>query len=118
MSVKNNILRGKYKNHVPYTTEAVPVDEDRMTVTQAREHKANQAVLARKQRDLYREEECRLVELFREDLEKENGLHKHPQAHRVWDWTWGRAHSGGLEEVARDYAELANLVLAFNGIEP
>lgn len=55
MDVRENLANGKYENKVPYEYTRVPVDEDRMTVKQAREHEANEREKQRKQKTLHRE---------------------------------------------------------------
>lgn len=115
MGVFDNIANGKYENAVPFGIECVPVDEERMTVREAREHKEAQKQARRDQRRRHHEEDARLRNLFREDLEAEAGLVGHPKAEKLFDVAWEHGHSNGYHDVACvyfDYAELLDPVSA------
>lgn len=110
MTVQENIRAGKYENKVPYSVEKEPVDEDVMTVRQAREHTEAQQQRQRDQHTAHRVEENRLTELLRADLEAEHLTPNHPKAKALWDKAWERGHSSGYESVMWEYIELAELV--------
>lgn len=109
-SVRDNIRNGRYENKVPYSLPAEPVDEERMTVRQAREHQEEQAKKRREQHKLYSAENDRLDKLFKADLEKEFNLADHPKAARLFELAWEHGHSSGHEEVVSHYEELAELL--------
>lgn len=104
------IAAGRYDNKIPYRLDDVPVDEDAMTVRQAREHKEEQARKRREQRDLYAREEQRLVALFKDDLEKAHGVAGHPKADKLFEMAWSDGHSEGVQQVANRYSELVELI--------
>jgi len=110
MSVWDNLRDGKYENKVPYSLEKVPVDEDKMTVRQAREHVESEKQRQRDQRRVYQEEEGRLRDLLRYDLEVENVVTGHPKANLLWSMAWDRGHSGGYSDVISNYEDLVELV--------
>ena len=112
ITVIDAIKAGRYENKVPYSLVREPVDEDKVTVRQAREHKEMQLQRERDQRRLNREEEGRLYALFRSDLESEHGVGGHPKAQKLFEMAWADGHSSGYEEVACCYADLAELVKA------
>lgn len=104
------IRAGRYENKVPSGIDKVPVDENTMTVRQAREHVEREKQRERDQRDARRAEEARLDEMFRADLERQYGLTGHPKADKVFSLAYERGHSGGREQVANEYSELAELL--------
>lgn len=110
MNVIDAIREGRYKNTVPYSVDRVPIDENRMTVRQAREHAEAEKARHRAQRELHRAEEARLDRLFRADLEEEHGLAGHPKAELLFDIAWDDAHSDGYEQIAYRYERLAGLL--------
>jgi hypothetical protein len=110
MDVIEKIRAGRYNNNVFYDHLVVPVDEDTMTVRQAREHKEEQQRLSKEQRFLYHKEDLRLEALLKADLEAEFELAGHAKADKLWAIAWEREHSSGYESVARAYEELAELV--------
>lgn len=83
MSVRDNIVKGTYKNTVPFTKET------------RQAHSYNEAVLMAR---------------FKEDLAREHGLDTHPKATKLWDIAWSMGHASGLSEVETYYAEFAELL--------
>jgi hypothetical protein len=110
MDVFELIASGKYENTVPYSINNVPLDEENMTGRQVREAKEERARIAKEQKQKYREEEARLHEVFRADLEKYFGTKDNPKAGKLFEICWSRGHSGGYAEVANHYAELVELI--------
>lgn len=107
--IHDYIADGRYKNNVLYSLPK-PEPTDDMTIAQARELTATYEQQRRDQRARYSAEEARLRALFEEDLAVEHGLFGHPKASAVFSMAWSDGHSGGLEDVAARYAELADLV--------
>lgn len=110
MSIRDKITAGEYKNKVPYSVDKVPIDEDKMTVRQAREHKEEQVTLRREHQRKYSAESSRLMMLFRADLESDNSMTNHPKANILWDMAYDRGHSSGYESIVSEYEELVELV--------
>ena len=110
MNVRDALDDGRYTNKVPYEYTPVPVDEDRMTVRQAKEHEENEKRKKQDQRRLHREEDTRLNALLRTDLEEEHGLVGHPKADRAWDLAWEHGHSSGYSDIIYYYEDFAELV--------
>lgn len=110
MSVREKYEAGRYTNKVPYVLPLEPIDEETMTVRQAREHKEEQTKKQREQRDLHRAEDARLTALFKADLEKEFKLTKHPKADRLFALAWDHGHSSGYGEVMSYYEDFAELL--------
>ena len=110
INVFDAIAAGRYKNTVPYDIGEEPIDEDKMTVRQAREHAEEQKRRRREQRDRNQAEEGRLSALFKDDLEKEYGVSGHPKANRLFEIAWSDGHSGGYQVVASRYVELVELI--------
>lgn len=108
--VMDAIRAGRYENKVPSGIDKAPVDENTMTVRQAREHVERERQRDRDQRDAHRTEEARLDKMFRTDLERQHGLTGHPKADKVFNLAYERGHSGGREQVANEYSELAELL--------
>jgi len=109
-SVLDAIKAGRYENRIPHSVSSIPIDEDVMTVRQAREHKEREKQRARDQLDKYETEQGRLNDLFRADLEAEYGTCGHPKAGKLYEIAWELGHSCGYTEVAYHYAELAELI--------
>lgn len=63
----------------------------------------------RAQHRLRREEDARLIALFKEDLEKEYGTVGHPKADRLFEMAWSHGDSLHLD-VAYHYDDLSELV--------
>lgn len=110
MDVHAKIAAGEYNTKVPYHVEIVPVDENKMTVAGAREHKAAEKARDRAQRDLNRQDQNRLNGVFQADLEAEHGVTGHPKAGKLYSIAWEDGHSGGHSEVANVYAKLVELI--------
>lgn len=110
MSVFDFIREGKYESKVPCSVEIVPVNEDTMTVRQAREHKEAEKERDRRQRRLHDEERARLNAMVKADLEEEYGVIGHPKADKLWEIAWEHGHSSGYHDVACHYAELVELI--------
>ena len=58
----------------------------------------------------YREEEARLRNLFKADLEKEFGVQRNRRKDILFARAWDLGHSGGYHDVYGYYAELAELI--------
>lgn len=104
-TIREKIAQGRYENKLPYSLPVEPVDEERMTVRQAREHKEAQTIKRREQHNLYRAEDARLNALFKADLEEDFGLTGHPKASKLFEIAWQEGHSGGYGEVVNYYEE-------------
>lgn len=110
-TIYERIDAGEYENNVPYSLgPGEPVDEDRMTVREAREHKELIKQKGIAQRRANQEENGRLMAKFKADLEECHGLVGHPKAAALWRMAWDRGHSSGWREVAYCYDELTELV--------
>lgn len=110
MDVRENITAGKYENKLSVKYEKVPVDEEKMTVRQAKEHILGEEALDRAHRQRRREEDGRLRLLFRADLEEEFALQNYPKREKLWDRTWDDGHSEGWESIYRHYSDLVELM--------
>lgn len=110
MNVRDNIDAGKYENKVPFSIDRIPVDEETMTVKQAREHEEAERGRDKAQRRLWSDAQRAMTEQFRADLEQEHGLSGHPKADRLWSLAWEHGHSNGFSEVVLHYEEFAELV--------
>lgn len=109
-SVRDNLAAGKYENKVPYNVERVPVDEETMTVKQAREHVEAEKQRSRDQTRKHRENEGAITAMVKRDLELQEGLGGHPKADKLWIIAWDRGHSSGYADVISVYEELAELL--------
>ena len=109
-TVMEKVDAGYYETKIPYEYVTVPVDENTMTVRQAREHFEIQRVAKANHRRRRREDEDRLVEQFRKDLAVEYGLVGHPKEEKLYAKAWEFGHSSGLYDVAVYYDELSELV--------
>ena len=107
--VVDAVRAGRYENCVPHSVET-PAISDEMSIRAARELRERHVEMRREQRRLHQAEEARLDALFRDDLEKEHGLHGHPKSAKVFDLAWSDSHSEGREAVAHRYEELAELL--------
>jgi hypothetical protein len=84
MNVIENIEAGKYNSEIEYTTET---------------------------RKAWREDTHRLHhEVFKNDLFIEHGVTENPKANKAFEMAWDRGHSSGLEEVAREFEEIVELI--------
>jgi hypothetical protein len=110
MDVRQNLAEGKYDNKVEYHYERVPVDEENMTVKQAREHEANEKQKQRQQKQIHREEESRLSALIKSDLELEHGVAGHRNADKLWGLVWEHGHSGGYGDIISYYEDFVVLI--------
>lgn len=59
----------------------------------------------------YKQEQARLIALFRNDVLKSLGLFAHPRADVLWKLAWDRGHASGLTEVATEMEELSELMM-------
>ncbi len=57
-----------------------------------------------------REDERRLRDKFKADLEFENQTAGLPKADRLFEMAWAEAHSAGFHEVAATYENMAELI--------
>lgn len=110
MGIFDYIEAGRYTNKVPFSVEAEPIDEDKMTVRQAREHKEQQRQNRHQQRAAHRLEDNRLAALFKSDLEQEHDVAGHKHADRLFSIAWSHGHSSGYAEVASLYDEFVQLI--------
>lgn len=58
----------------------------------------------------WRQEEGRLMALFKADLEDEYDVADNPKRDQLYDIAWSLGHACGLAEVENHYAELAELI--------
>ena len=110
MSVFDFINEGRYENKVPFHVVTARVDENNMTVRNAREHQEEQKRRKREQERLHHEESNRLCGIFKDDLENEYGTKGHPKADKLFSLAWEQGHSSGYHEVACAYDDLAGLL--------
>ena len=110
VNVFDAIAEGRYKNNVPYDREPDPVNEETMTVRQAREHKEKQKLLRNEQRELHHAEQHRLDALFKADLEAEHNVVGHPKADKLFSIAWQRGHAYGYYDVACIYDDIVELI--------
>lgn len=111
MSVRDNLREGKYENKVLYSIPPMePIDETTTTIAQAKVLKEQHAERKRQQRRLHNEEDGRLTDLLKSDLESENGLVGHPKADVLWRIAWEHGHSSGYSDVINWYEDLVELV--------
>lgn len=111
--VIDNINNGKYENKLPYSPERdqlIVLDAENMTGKQLREAREANSNTKDGFRDRYAAEEHRLNELFRADLEEQEGMKGHAKAEMIWKKAWERGHSSGYSEIAYVYFDLAKLV--------
>lgn len=109
-----------YKTKLPYPTKpkmpkttvdlATAKDEDVVAVraAMAKYTEAEAAYVAA--RKAYNEDEARLDDEFRADLEEENGMTGHPKAPLLYGKAYERGHSGGHDNVRSEYEDLVELV--------
>ena len=109
-SVIEKLKDGEYFTNIPYEYVTVPINEDTMTVRQAREHIEAQKLAKREHSNRRRADVARLEEQFHTDLATENGLVGHPKEKKLFQWAWDLGHSSGLGEVAQIYEDLSELV--------
>lgn len=88
--VRKNIEAGKYQSKLPY-------------------HYGHGEECG-KVRQVYREDEQRLVRVFKEDLEKEFEVEGHPRSEKLFELAWDYGHSSGLSEVLNYYSDLVDLI--------
>lgn len=94
MSVRDKIRAGHYNTKVPY-----PSDE-------------KDKELKREKRAIYRRDQARLLQQFKQDAIQEAGLAGHPKADRAYDKAWDDRHSSGIIEVMDELESLAELLLS------
>jgi hypothetical protein len=85
MSARENLAEGRYENNVPYASD-------------------------KEQRRRHRDEEHRLNDVLRADLEQEHGVVGHAKADRLWALAWEHGHSSGYGEVITYYEDFVTLV--------
>lgn len=115
MEVIDNIDAGKYVNRVPFDIPALVIDGATTTIARAAEMRDEHKKAIRRQRDLFRIEEARMNELFRDDLEIEFDVVGHPKADRLFEISWSDGHSDGLQAVAYRYEKMADLLTTAEG---
>lgn len=110
MSLFEKIKSGEYDSKVPFGLDKVPVDENTMTVAQAKAHVASEKERRSAQRRLYGEDQARLLKLFQSDLEAEYGVQNNPKAEMLFDKAYSLGKSYGYNEIECHYAELVDLI--------
>jgi hypothetical protein len=110
MNVRDNLASGKYENRVSYSIERVPVDEQNMTVAQAKTHTESEKERNRAQHRAHMAEEGRLTQLLKNDLEVEHNLVGHPMADKLWAKAWQHGHSSGYYDVVNYYEDFMELL--------
>ena len=110
INVREALEAGRYCNNVPYTITRVPVDEDKMTVKQAREHTESEKQRGRDQMRKHREREAELNMLVKSDLEAQHGIVGHPKADKLWSLAWDAGHSAGYSDVITYYEDFVELL--------
>lgn len=110
MDARQNLADGKYENKVKYHYERIPVNEETMTVKQAKAHEFNEKQKQIEQKQRHRLEDSRLANLLCEDLEIEYGIAGHAKAGKLWSLAWEHGHSGGYSEVINYYEQFVELI--------
>jgi hypothetical protein len=87
MSVRDNIIKDKYRNNLPYAT-----------------HKAFP-----KEAEEYRKEDARIYAQFKADLFAQDGV-SGPKAEKCFELAWDRGHAGGYMEVLNEWNDLVELI--------
>lgn len=65
---------------------------------------------AKAARDAYRNEQDRLMNLFKHDLEVEHAVEANPKKDKLFELAWSLGHAYGYSEVANYYQELVELI--------
>ncbi len=110
MSIFEKISSGAYENKVPSSVEKIPVDEETMTIKQAKAHIEAEKARNDKQRKKHREEDYRLQAQFKRDLEEEYGVAGHPKADKLFSIALQEGHGGGFNDVACCYDTMVELI--------
>jgi hypothetical protein len=110
MSVNDKIKAGEYESKLPREFVRIPVDEDVMTVRQAREHTIAQDQEKGNYRRAIRDDNQRLENQFHKDLADEFGLTGHPKELKLWDIACSLGHDAGMLDIVSWYQDLADLV--------
>lgn len=90
-TVRENIEAGKYTNHFPFGSNTNDPNW-------------------REVRDAYYEEDKRVLNLFREDLEAEYGTANYAKKDKLYALAWEYGHSSGLNEVLGYYGDLSEII--------
>ncbi|AGS80939.1 hypothetical protein [Caulobacter phage Cr30] len=87
MNVRDNIKAGKYINHLPY---------------KGGDNQIRQA---------YRDENYRLEQIFKQDLEEEFDVQNNPKKDLLFSKAWEQGHAYGFNEVYNHYIDLVDLIM-------
>jgi hypothetical protein len=109
MSVLDKIYDGEYENRFP-AFQKIPIDEDTMTVTQAKSHEAAERQRVTEWNKKRREHNYGIRDKFRKDLEEEFETGEKSYSDKLWEIAWCRGHAEGFENVYYKYDELARLI--------
>ena len=110
MNVRDNLTNGVYDNKIPYSYEKIPVDENSMTVNQAKAHILAEKEKDRAQRALHRQEDARISMQIKADLELEHGVAGHRNADKLWELAWEHGHSSGYADIICYYENFVQLI--------
>lgn len=111
MDIINNINAGMYKTNLPYEYTIIPVDEDVMTVTQAKAHLEQQKLAKASYREFYRQDGYRLELKFRNDIAAHFNVTGHMKEPLLWGLAYNYGHSGGYIDIFNYYEDLIQLVV-------
>ena len=105
ISVQDNIANAVYKNKLPWPE--MPRNLNDLALAEIDTIKAS----VRSGRDAYHEEDRRVYVTFEQDLALEFGTFDNPKRQKLFEMSWNRAHSSGLQAVYEEYQELSELIL-------
>lgn len=114
MSVLDKVNAKKYESKISYPSdENMPAELNHAVI--AAEAALEEAKAIRKSwrtesRRKWQEDNNRLVDKFRVDLEDENEMTGHPKANSLWEKAWSDGHANGLSQVVMCYEDLVGLV--------
>lgn len=120
MSMIDRIRAGEFKTKLPYPERPVLLGHRRPVADFSPDELREMADLKEaylfsltvweSEKEAYRQDEQRLMALFKVEALAEAGLTDHPRAEVVWDKAWNRGHSEGLESVMYELNELAEVL--------
>lgn len=91
-TVREMIKDGDFKNKVPYPSGSY------------------KDPIVKEQREAYRTEEGRLIQLFKDTLEKEFGVQANPKANLLFEKAWANGHAYGFSEILNHYEDLVDFI--------
>lgn len=122
LDVREKIAAGFYESKLPVASRVLPkpqmlskrADEltDLEVINLTRVKKEYEAAVAERKANAKARsaDSVRLSDLFRLDVEVENGTRGHPKADKLWNMAYERGHSGGFSEILSEYEDIVGLV--------